>query len=203
VAFRDIIRRENFWYIGLAFLCLHGANLALTINLAPLVQSLGYTLGDAAALLSGLSIAALVGKILCGVIADRFGSRPPLVVVGLMTALSLGSLSLTHSLPLLWLAFITLGLTQGVWTLVAAATAAEFGAESFGQAYGLVVMFASVGSVAPPIFARLNEMAGHYVPGLLLFTAVAVAGTLAALLLNQRGVPAVNLAAGAGELRPG
>ena len=41
-------------------------------------------------------------------------------------------------LPLLFAGMILLGVTGGAWTLLASATAAEFGPRGFGRAYGVI-----------------------------------------------------------------
>jgi MFS family permease len=186
ISFGQIVRRRNFWYIGVAFLCLHAVNLGIQINISPLLHSYGYNLADSAFLISTLSISALVGKISCGALADRFGNRIPFVAVGLISAGSIMMLLVPSNLVVLSFTVMALGLTQGVWTLVASATATEFGPENFGQAYGMVVMFASVGSISPPVLAWLSEFTGNYRAGLLLFTVLALLGTVLAFLLSRK-----------------
>ena len=85
----------------------------------------------------------------------------------------------------LMLIFVLIGLAQGFWTVAASSTATEFGAESFGQAYGLAVMFCSFSMILPWGFARMNEALGGYTPGLLISAAIALLGTLAAAFLKQ------------------
>ena len=99
-----------------------------------------------------------------------------------MTVLALSG----HHLPVLVGGMLLIGSAAGIWTLLAAATAAEFGAEGFGRAFGLISAFTPLGSLAPPVIAKLQEISGSYVAGLLGLAAFAVVGASAGLLLNER-----------------
>ena len=181
----EIVRRPNFWFIGIAFFCLHGVNLTIAVNLSPLVESFGYTLGNSALIISVMSVGGLVGKAASGLLADRYGNRLPFILIGLVTTTAVLLLSAFHGFAVLMLVFIMIGLAQGFWTVAASSTATEFGADSFGQAYGLAVMFCSFSMILPWGFARMNETLGGYTPGLLISAAIALVGTLAAAFLKQ------------------
>jgi MFS family permease len=180
-----IVQRRNFWLIGIAFFCLHGVNLTVAVNLAPLIESYGYSLSSSALIISVMSIAGLVGKATSGLLADRYGNRLPFILIGCITAAAVLMLAVFHSFAALILIFVMIGLAQGFWTVAAASTATEFGAESFGQAYGLAVMFCSFSMILPWGFARMNEALGGYTPGLFISAAIAIAGTVAAAFLKQ------------------
>ena len=180
-----IIRRPNFWLIGVAFFCLHGVNLTVAVNLAPLMGSYGFDLTNAALIISVMSLAGLAGKAASGLLADRYGNRLPFILIGLITTAAVLMLAVFQSFAALMLIFVLIGLAQGFWTVAASSTATEFGAESFGQAYGLAVMFCSFSMILPWGFARMNEALGSYTPGLLISAGIALLGTLAAAFLKQ------------------
>lgn len=64
--------------------------------LSPLVQSMGFTLAQSALMISVMSIAGLVGKASCGLLADGFGNRLPWILIGLISASSVALLSVTR-----------------------------------------------------------------------------------------------------------
>jgi MFS family permease len=132
-----------------------------------------------------MSVAGLIGKAASGLLADRYGNRLPFILIGLITAAAVLMLVVFHSFAALMLIFVLIGLAQGFWTVAASSTATEFGAESFGQAYGLAVMFCSFSMILPWGFARMNETLGGYTPGLLISAGIALLGTLAAAFLKQ------------------
>jgi len=89
----------------------------------------------------------------------------------------------------LWLLYVGVflaGISNGIWTLLASATAAEFGSEGFGRALGIIACIAPLGSLAPPVVARLEELSGSFTSGFLGLSALSFGGACLAGLLRQR-----------------
>ncbi len=111
----------------------------------------------------------------------------PLVATGLLCAAGVTLPATAASqMEVLVVALVLMGLSQGVWTLIASATAAEFGARCFGRAFGIVCAFAPIGSLAPLLVAGLREQSGGYAVRLLSLGALTVCGALAGLMLRER-----------------
>lgn len=183
----DIFRRRNFWVIVGVFVPIQCVSMTLYINLAPIVLSYGFTEAMAGGLLSLMSASALVAKLASGIAADRFGNRIPLILTALASTIGLAIVMLSgHHGLILSAGMIFVGISGGIWTLVASATAAEFGAAGFGRAFGMVCAFSPIGSLAPPIVAKLQETTGSYLYGLGGFTLLAVIGTIVAAMLRER-----------------
>jgi cyanate permease len=183
---RQVFSRRNFWVAVAVFVPIQCASISMTVNLAPIVTSYGFSAKVAGLMIAVLSISALSAKLVAGAAADRFGNRVPMIVTALLCAAGLGALiNSSGNLPLLVAAFVLIGLSAGVWTLLASATAAEFGREGFGRAFGLICMFPPVASLAPPMVARLKEISGNYTTGLSILCGLAIAGACAALLLRE------------------
>ncbi len=183
----QVFRRRNFWILIGVFTPVQLASMGISINLAPIVTSHGFTTGTAAAMISLSSVAALIAKLAVGAMSDRMGNRIPLVLVALLGAA--GTLLLAFqsgSLPMLLTATAISGFSSGVWTLLASATNAEFGAKDFGRAFGIVCAFTPIGALAPPIVARLNELSGNYVAGLRGLGLLCLLAAIAALFLKER-----------------
>jgi MFS family permease len=186
---RQVFARRNFWVIVGTFVPIQCASISMTVNLTPIVVSHGFTPRVAGLMIAVLSISALVAKLAAGAAADRFGNRRPMIVVAILCAGGLAALiNAAGNLPLMTLAFVLLGLSAGVWTLLASATAAEFGRAQFGRAFGLVCMFPPVASLAPPLVARLREDTGSYTPGLSVLLGLAVGAALVASRLREAPV---------------
>ncbi len=184
---RDVMRRRNFWIIIGAFVPMQFVGIVMQIDLAPIVESRGFSAQIAGGLLSAMSVAALASKLGSGLLADRFGNRLPMLLVGSATTLGMVLVTLAGgSLPMLAIGIVLVGISQGAWTLVASASAREFGAQGFGRAFGLVCATSPIGSLGPPIVARIAESGAGYVPGLIGTALVALAGTGIAGLLNER-----------------
>lgn len=183
---RQVFSRPNFWVAVFVFVPIQSASISMTVNLAPIVTSYGFSAKIAGLMIAVLSISALSAKLVAGVAADRFGNRVPMIVTALLCAGGLAALiNSSGNLPLLFAAFVLIGLSAGVWTLLASATAAEFGREGFGRAFGLICMFPPVASLAPPLVARLKEISASYSLGLSILCGLALLGAGAACLLRE------------------
>lgn len=191
---REVFSRRNFWVTVAVFVPIQCASITMTVNLAPIVTSYGFSPKVAGLMIAALSISALVAKLVAGVAADRFGNRLPMIVTALLCAGGLAALvNSSGNLSLLTSAFIMIGFSAGVWTLLASATAAEFGREGFGRAFGLVCIFPPVASLAPPIVARLEELSGSYTLGLSSLSALAVLSACLACLLREQRAAKIGL----------
>jgi hypothetical protein len=79
----------------------------------------------------------------------------------------------------------------GLFTLLAAAIAVEFGAQGVGRAFGLCMLFIPLTALAPYIVAKTQESIGSYTPAILgLAIPVAIAGGLSLLLRERRSASA-------------
>jgi MFS family permease len=196
---REVFRRRNFWVTVGVFVPIQCVVMGVQVNLAPIVASHGFSPTTAGLLISAGAIGGLFSKLVSGLLADRLGNRIPLVVVSLISATGAVVLAfLGDQLPMLYLAMILIGLSGGVWTLLASATAAEFGPQGFGRAFGIIAAFTPLGAVAPPIVARLQEASGSYAAGLAGLAVFVLGGAGVALLMREKRAaapPAAGLAA--------
>lgn len=183
---KQIFKSRNFWMTILAFTPAQSAMMVLTVSLAPIVMSRGYGLSIAGVLLSVVSISALASKLGMGVLSDRFGNRLPLALVTFFCAAGCVLLAVGHDLVSLFAAIILIGLGQGAWTILAAATAAEFGPRGFGRAFGFISMLTPVATIAAPIVAWLYEHHVSYSISLVGLAGFALMGLVAALFMKER-----------------
>jgi MFS family permease len=184
---REIFRRRNFWIALAVFVPVQCSYMAIGINLAPMAASADFSRTLAGIFIASMSISALISKLGAGVAADRFGNRLPLVAMGLVCGAGVIVLATAaRQLPLMVVALVLIGLSQGVWTLMASATAAEFGARGFGRAFGIIGSFAPIGSLAPPVVAWLKEASGTYAPALIGLGLLTFCGAMVGLMMRER-----------------
>ena len=166
LTWRDVLKRRNFWLlvaVYLPMLALYGACMQ---NLAPVAASHGLSQQTAGTLLSAFSLTHVASTLLMGLLSDRFGNRLPLC--GLALAVAVGGLivSFGQGVAMLGLGVMLVGLAGGLWPLLAAAAATEYGASEVGRAFGLLMMFIPVIALVPFLVARIQEATGSYAPGL-------------------------------------
>jgi MFS family permease len=179
----QIARRKNFWLLAATYIPIIAAYFGVLYNLAPIAESRG--LGAQAGLLTAaLSFAQIVSTPIMGLLADRFGSRLPFLGLCFVGAGGTALVALGTGFPALLVGAVLVGVVGGLWALLGAAIAVEFGAASAGQAFGMLIAFSPINGVAAFVVARMKEATGSYAPGLL--TLVAAIGVAVAAILAWR-----------------
>jgi MFS family permease len=190
LSWRDVTARKNFWLLVAIYLPMLALYGGCAQNLAPFAASHGLSQQSAGALLSMLSFSHVVSTLVLGLVSDRFGNRLPFAGLALIMVVGAAILAFGAGLPVLALGCVLVGLGGGLFTLLAAAVAVEFGAEGFGKAFGLCMLFIPVNALAPFAVAKIQENTGSYVPALLgLATLVLIAGGLSLLLRERTSAP--------------
>lgn len=170
----------SFFYSAMQ-LCL------ITYLVIYLTKNIGMALIGAGLTLSAAQMAGSVGRIVWGIIADRF-LKPPLVLglIGIM--MSLGAVatacfSPSWSYPAIWITIIAFGASAVGWNGVYLAEAARLApAGQVSAATGGCLFFTFLGVVVgPPAFAAVATLTNSYSPGYLLFAGFTFISALAAI----------------------
>jgi nitrate/nitrite transporter NarK len=186
LTWREVISRRNFWLLVAIYLPMLALSSGCTQNLGPYVASRGLSQQSAGVLLSVLSLSHIVATLVLGLLSDRFGNRLPFAGLGLVMVAGTAIFLFGTGLPALAVGCALIGFGGGLFTLLAAAIAVEFGAAGVGRAFGLAMLFIPLNALAPFAVARTQESTGSYVPA---FTGLAVLVLIAAglsLLLRER-----------------
>lgn len=187
LSWRVVASRRNFWLLVAIYIPMLALYGGCSQNLAPYAVHHGFSQQSAGALLSVLSFSHVVATLVFGLLSDRFGNRLPFVGLAVIMVSGAVILAFGAALPVLALGCALVGLGGGLFTLLAAAIAAEFGAEGVGRAFGLCMLFIPITSLAPYIVAKTQESTGSYAPSLLgLAVPVVIAGGLSLLLRERR-----------------
>jgi MFS family permease len=183
----QILRRREFWLLGVAAFATFYSFLGINNNLMLHVMSLGESQRLGAAMFVPLFIAGLGGKVLAGWLSDRWGRR--VVWLGCLALMLCGALLLASlSLPWVVPAAVLLGLGWGAnYTLLQAVTGDIFGTRSLGRVMGAVtVLDAGGGALGPWITGLLSDRTGDYQFGFLLIAALIALAMVSAALLPMR-----------------
>lgn len=183
---KAIFSRPNFWIVVIVFAAIGSTSSAVTVNLAPLVRERGFSLQTASYLMSAAGVAAMASRLGFGMLADRVGNRIPLVLLATVTAVGAALLGRSHGLVSLYGAAMLVGVAGGVWTILASATAAEFGSQGFGRAYGVISGFTPIPPMIAPLVALAHERTGDYLVPMTALAILAAAGGVVALLLKEK-----------------
>jgi MFS family permease len=184
LGWRDILTRREFWLLVVIYVVVMGTGSAFHQNVGPYAAAQGFGSGAAALLLSVMSLSHLASTLTLGLLVDRFGCRLPLFGLAIVVAAGLALITLGQGLPLAVVAVALIGFNTGVFTPLAVAMSAEFGANNFGRAFGMAMFFVPLSTPFAYVLARTQEGTGTYTPALVAFVGVLLAAALLALLLK-------------------
>ncbi len=155
----------------------------------PIFHMITYAIGcgiapmAATTVLSVAGFSGLIGRIACGLLADRIGAKP-IVLLGLSTqALSVGLYLVVDSLPAFYALSVLFGLSYGgVMPLYGILVRDYFGARIMGSVFGAVAMVSTLGMAIGPwaggyVFDRFASYDWFYIASL----AIGIGAVLIAL----------------------
>ena len=178
---------------------------ALT-NLVPALTDSGISNGEAAAIAGTVGIAMIPGRILSGVLMDRFYA--PMVAAMMLVFPAIACLILRGSSDpaLLFVACGMLGLAAGAeLDVLAFLTARYFGLIEYARIYAFIYAALATGSAtAPTLFARIHDATGSYATSFTIAAGLFVVAAVLLLLLGrypQFTTPGMRDADGSAEQR--
>jgi MFS family permease len=149
-----------FWVLTAAFVASNFAVNAVTIHVIPYLMGHGYPLATAAMFIGWMGAMQLVGRVLFGPIAARFGHRPMTAAIFVVQAVGLGLLASVARLPSIIPIIVLMGAANGMATLARASIVAEiFGRRNYGAISGAMALGANGARAVGPVGASLLLMA--------------------------------------------
>lgn len=150
----------------------------------------GFSAGQAALCVSGLALANAGGRVVWGMISDRFGYFKSLFILFFLLTIAMGALFLQGNgsvVVFIGALFIIGSCFGGLMGIFPAITAGQFGIKHNGTNYGIMFCgFAIGGFLGPYVAATLQETAlGLYSMAFLVAGALSLIGCVLALLLRR------------------
>lgn len=189
---RQALRTKAFWLIGVG----HGLSLLVTGAVmvhfqAHVRDSLGYSLGTAAGMITLMTVMQVVGQLAGGYFGDRVSKRLLIVVAMVLSSAGLIMLAAASAL---WMvaAFAALnGLGFGARIPLTTAIRADyFGGRNYGVISGFNSMVVTVGIIAGPVIAgAAYDATGSYVRAFTGLAIVAGLGSLCFIFLRKPDPP--------------
>jgi sugar phosphate permease len=186
VPIATILRTPAFYLLVIGSMCSIGAvggtvqNLKLFLSL-----DLGLAQMSVAQIQSLVLFSSLIGRVLMGVLADRWPRKRVMLLIYAIVAASIPLLFIADrpwARPLFAVLFgIGLG---GDYMIIPLMAADLFGVATLGRLLGIVLTADGVGeAVAPMLVARIRDASGSYAGGFSVLIALAAIGALAVALL--------------------
>jgi sugar phosphate permease len=189
---RQAMRTPAFWLISLG----HGSALlvvgAVMVHLiSHLKDNLGYSVGDAALVVTLMTSMQVAGMLIGGTIGDRLDKRFICAFCMLMHMVGMLLLAFATALPMVVAFAVLHGLAWGIrGPLMQAMRADYFGRSSFGVIMGLSALIIMFGQISGPLVAGLlADATGTYEVGFTLMAILAGLGSLFFLFARRPKPP--------------
>lgn len=161
---RAMVRTKQFWKLWTLFVLGASSGLMIIGHLAAHIQEIGFTPDLAAVVVGILALTNGAGRILWGMISDRFGASKVLTGALLMLGSAMISFVWSNSLPGIVVTALATGMGfGGLISLFPILSAENFGARNLGINYGILFSAYGVAGLVGPIFgAAIFDTYGDY-----------------------------------------
>lgn len=188
----EAVRTRQFWFISFGHTSALFVVSAVGVHLVShLKESLGYSLGEASAVVTLMTVLQLVGTLSGGFIGDRTNKRWLVVICSCMHFLALVILAHATNVSMVFAFAILHGLAWG-WRgpQMMAIRADYFGRGSFGKIMGLSSLVIIIGTVSGPIIAgAVYDSTGSYKIGFDIIATIALLGSVFFFLSTRPAPP--------------
>ena len=184
---REAFGSRHFWLLAIVFIPMSLAIAAPLPNIENILRSLRLPPREVVQLAALVGVAAVAGRLLGGVLVDRFWAPAVGTVILMLGAVSCLILSLDQvSFPLACMAILLLGLTSGVeFDLMSYLVARYLGMRSYAVTYATLYGIFVVGAfVGPSLFGYVFDRTGTYSSILEACALLLVAGAAMILFLG-------------------
>jgi MFS family permease len=199
LAFGAAARTSTFALLALAFLLIGVMNTAIIVHQVPLLVDGGMTPARAALVQTVFGLFGLFGRILTGVLLDRFPAPRVMITFVFGGALACALYALGAGGNLAFLCAALVGLLFGAeFDVLGYMIKSRFGLRSFGKIYGAIFAIfqfgAGLGAAMLPI---ARDRFGSYGPGLWAFVALLTLAAIAMACIRDQAATTERLADGA------
>lgn len=193
--FSEVRRTRQFWTLCALQFLFFPSLMTVPVHIAAHGIDLGLSASQAAAVLSTIGGASVLGRLLVGGFVDRIGGRNAyLICFGALVSSLLGLLAIGAPVWLYPFAIVYGFSHGGFFTVVSPAIAELFGLAAHSTIFGIVLFCGTLGGAIGPLLAgAVFDTAGSYQPAFATLAAMAGLGLL--LVLTLRPLPGADAAA--------
>ena len=183
---RQALATPVFWSLALANFACCAAHSGPIFHMVAYAADCGVAPLTAATVLGAAGLAALSGRIICGLLADRAGAKRVLVACLTLQAAAIALYLLARDLDTLYAVSMLFGFSYGgAMPLYAILVREYFPAKIMGSVFGVVAMISTLGmALGPPVGGWLFDWYGGYGWLYVASSAIGVAGVLIALTVR-------------------
>ena len=191
------LKTPVFWSLALANFACCAAHSGPIFHMVSYAADCGVAPLTAATVLGVAGLAALSGRIICGLLADRAGAKRTLVACLALQALAIALYLPARDLNTLYAVSMLFGFSYGgAMPLYAILVRAYFPAKIMGSVFGVVAMISTLGmALGPPVGGWLFDHFGGYGWLYVASSAIGIAGALIAMTVRPHLPQPVAIAA--------
>ena len=189
---RDVRRTSTFWLIVLVFGMVDIGVTGLNLHVVAYVSDLGFTLVQAAFVMTVIAGTQTASGLLWGFVGERLSVRKIISFLFLMEAAGLYVAANAHEIWTIYLGFFFYGLgLGGVQVLEEVMWANYFGRISLGTVRGASLQIVLLcGVCGPPFFGFVNDYAGSYTISFYMFMTMLLISSALTLTIRRPRHPA-------------
>jgi MFS family permease len=197
MAVGQALKTPVFWTLSLANFACCAAHSGPIFHMVSYAAYCGVAPVTAATVLGAAGLAAMCGRIICGLVADRVGAKRTLATCLVLQAGAIALFGPAHELDTLYAVSMLFGFSYGgAMPLYAILVREHFPAKIMGSVFGVVAMISTLGmALGPPVGGWLFDRFGGYGWLYAASSAVGIAAALLAMTLRSHRPQTLPLAA--------
>jgi len=183
----EAVRSYKFWVLCVSIFAVYLAMSGITPNLIPAMTDKGLTPASAARIQGLLGIAIILGRLVVGVLVDRFWAPGVALISLLLPVVGCLIISGTSNLPLIYLSVLLIGFAAGAeLDLMAFLVSRYFGLKHYSKIYSIMYALLAFGSgTAPTLFARVYDATKSYEVSFYAAAALFLIGAVVVVFLGR------------------
>lgn len=192
----EVMRSSAFVGLAIVFLLVGLSGTGLVVHQVPMLMDQGFSAAQAALVQSVFGAFGLAGRLLTGLLLDRYPAHRIMALFIFGGAVACGLYAIGVNAPVAFLCAALLGLLFGAeFDVLAYMIKARWGLNGFGRTYGAIYALFQLGAgFGATALSLARERLGGYSAGLAIFAlCLAVAGLLM-LIFARRPVPKAEIA---------
>jgi len=184
------LKTSVFWILSLANFACCAAHSGPIFHMVSYAAYCGVEPLTAATVLGVAGLAAMGGRVICGLVADRAGAKRTLVGCLVLQGVAIALYGLAHDLDTLYAVSVLFGFSYGgAMPLYAILVREHFPARIMGSVFGVVAMISTLGmALGPPVGGWLFDRFGGYGWLYVASSAIGIAAALLAMTLRPRAM---------------